>query len=353
MRNARRASTLICALAGISATGGCVQAPSSVEQVPVASDAPTTPLAGTQWRLTAWQAEGLAVGSLGEDELYTLEFAADGAVGGHAHCNRFFGRYETGPGNVLSMRDLGATLVACAPPSRSSEYLRAVERATTYTVEGAALSVSFGAGGLLTFESQARGTMAAPSRETGRTFVFDCTADVSFTVRTGPGEVALWTPAVVGGEYLVLSQTPAASGARYQEGATVFWDRGELAMFEVAGQRYVDCRSNPAKVPWADAARRGITFRALGNEPGWNLEVQPEQPFVLVTEYGARRTAVPYVAPIVDGARTTYRAAGDGHELTIVIERRACTDTMSGDAFEGVVTVTLDGTTLRGCGRWL
>src|SRR5262245_24145797 len=33
---------------------------------------------------------------------------------------------------------------------------------------------------------------AAPAP--GRTFVFDCDGEVSFTVRTGPGEVALWLP---------------------------------------------------------------------------------------------------------------------------------------------------------------
>ena len=190
-------------------------------------------------------------------------------------------------------------------------------------------------------------------REVGRTFVFDCDGGVSFTIRTGPGEVALWMPQSLGGRYLVLSQTPAASGGRYEEGDTVFWDRGEEAMFEVGGQRYTECRSNPAQVPWADAARRQVAFRALGQEPAWNLEIGPDQRLVLTTELGARRTEARHGEPVVDGARTTYRADNESRDPTVVVERRACNDTMSGELFEAAVTITFESAELHGCGRWL
>jgi putative lipoprotein len=103
--------------------------------------------------------------------------------------------------------------------------------------------------------------------------------------------------------------------------------------------------------PWADAARRGVTFRALGNEPSWNLEIAPER-LTMITELGARRTELPYGEPAADGERTTYRAAG-AVELVAVIERRPCNDTMSGEAFEAAATVTFDGTIYYGCGRFL
>ena len=148
---------------------------------------------------------------------------------------------------------------------------------------------------------------AAAAPEVGRTFVFDCDGDVSFTMRTGPGEMALWAPASLGGAYHVLSLTRSASGARYEEGDTVFWNKGDLATIEIGGQRYVDCRSNPSKVPWADAARRGATFRALGNEPSWYVEIFPER-LAIVTELGANRAELPHGGPVVDGGRTTYRS---------------------------------------------
>ena len=85
-------------------------------------------------------------------------------------------------------------------------------------------------------------------------------------------------------------------------------EQGDLATIEHAGQRYVDCRSNPAKVPWADAARRGATFRALGNEPSWYVEILPDR-LAIVTELGANRAELPHGGPVVADGRTTYRAA--------------------------------------------
>ena len=145
----------------------------------------------------------------------------------------------------------------------------------------------------------------------------------------------------------------SASGGQYAEGETVYWNKGELATFEVGGQRFVDCRSNPAKVPWADAARRGVVFRGLGQEPGWNVEIERDGKIVLVTDYGAQRTEVMHAGSLLEDARTTYRSADAAIALTVVVEHRACTDSMSGEAFETVVTVTLADRMLHGCGRFL
>ena len=40
-------------------------------------------------------------------------------------------------------------------------------------------------------------------------------------------------------------------------------------------------------------------------------------------------------------------------ELTIVIDRQACADIMSGEPFEAAVTASVDDRTLKGCGRFL
>jgi uncharacterized membrane protein/membrane-bound inhibitor of C-type lysozyme len=188
--------------------------------------------------------------------------------------------------------------------------------------------------------------------EVGRTFVFDCDGDVSFTARTGAGELALWEPASLGGRYVVLSATPSSSGERYAEGdIVVHWSDRDVATFEIGGRSFPGCRANPSKVPWADAKRRGITFRALGNEPSWSLEIRPES-LTMITELGARRTELAYAAT-VEGHRTTYRAAAGGHALVAVVDRAICTDSMSGEAFETRATVTFDDTVFYGCGRFL
>ncbi|HEY9182014.1 MAG TPA: META domain-containing protein, partial [Gammaproteobacteria bacterium] len=198
-------------------------------------------------------------------QTYTVELAA-GRISGQADCNRYTGGYEQpGPGR-LKFGLFAATLAACAPASRAPDFTRLLGAATRYELRGEQLVLTTDDGGLLIFARQPPAAgVAAP--EVGRTFVFECAGDLSFTVRTGPGEVAVWAPRSLGGRYAVLSQSRAASGARYEEGDFVFWNKGELATFELAGQTFADCRSNPRQVPWADAARRGAIFRALGNEP--------------------------------------------------------------------------------------
>ena len=329
-------------------------------------DASSDILVGGVWVLVTYQAESGFEEAAPPNERYTLSFTADGRIAGQADCNRYFGGYsEPAPGR-LAMTNLGATMAACPPASRSPDFLRAVGAATRYELVGAELKL-FGGGDALTFAREApaarpeAGAPEAPTEpepqaavpEVGRTFVYDCDADVSFTVRTGPGEVALWIPASLGGEYVVLSTMPSASGAHYSEGETGYWSKGDLATFEVDGQRFVDCRSNPAKVPWADAARRGAVFRGLGQEPAWNVEIERDGKIVLVTDYGAKRTEAMHVEPLVEGPRTTYRAADAERVLMVDIERRACADSMSGEAFEAAVTVTLADRVLHGCGRFL
>jgi putative lipoprotein len=106
-------------------------------------------------------------------------------------------------------------------------------------------------------------------------------------------------------------------------------------------------------VPWADAARRGAVFRGLGQEPGWNVEIEQDRKIVLVTDYGTKRTEVMHAEPVVENSRTTYRAADAAEMLTVLVERRACADSMSGEPFEAAVTVTLADRVLHGCGRFL
>ncbi len=111
----------------------------------------------------------------------------------------------------------------------------------------------------------------------------------------------------------------------------------------------------PAGSPWDDAARRGVTFRALGQEPGWSVEIQPGRAIELTTDYGANRVSTPVPEPSTDPASgvTTYRARTEAHDLEIAIAKTSCTDVMSGETFEAQVTVRIDGRELRGCGRWL
>jgi len=333
-----------------SPEGRAPDAPTSAAQAPGnTNDAATTAsVPAGIWHLATLRLPNEPAAPVEAGQSYTLELEA-GRASGRADCNRYTGGFEQpGPGR-LKFGLFAATLAACPPPSRASDFMRLLGAATRYEVRGGELELMGDDGGTLVFAREPPAeAVAAP--EVGRTFVFECAGDLSFTVRTGPGEVAVWAPSSLGGRYAVLSQARAASGARYEEGDFVFWNKGDLATFELAGQTYVDCRSNPRQVPWADAARRGATFRALGNEPSWNLEVHSDR-LVLVTDLGTEQVEFPYSDPIVEGTRTTYRSVGG--ELVAVVERQTCVDTMSGEGFEASATLTVPGGTLRGCGRFL
>ena len=104
---------------------------------------------------------------------------------------------------------------------------------------------------------------------------------------------------------------------------------------------------------WHKAKLRGVSFRAIGQEPGWLLEITAGMEILLVTDYGETRTAYPYVEPEVDQEhRRTRFVTGDG-DVEVLIEEKDCQDVMSGERFAVTVTVTLEERRLAGCGRAL
>jgi putative lipoprotein len=81
-------------------------------------------------------------------------------------------------------------------------------------------------------------TGAAAPRAT--TLIFTCDG-VEFFVRVGPSQAELVLP----DRTLVLPQVAAASGAKYEQGRTLFWSQGNEARFEVDGKVYPACSRRP------------------------------------------------------------------------------------------------------------
>lgn len=190
----------------------------------------------------------------------------------------------------------------------------------------------------------------APAAE-GRarvTMVYACDAGVTFvaTVRNDTAWVFLPTAT------LSLPHVTSGSGVRYSDGATTLWTEGEEARLETPTDSVRGCVNDRARAIWEHAKLGGVDFRAVGSEPGWHMEISPDS-IVLVTDYGEERYAFP--TPAVEERRaerrSVFKAAAGGHALEVLLEPRECRDTMSGEVFETTVTVTVDGSTLRGCGR--
>jgi putative lipoprotein len=186
------------------------------------------------------------------------------------------------------------------------------------------------------------------AQATGRTLVYEC-GEFEFVVRTGPGEVALYLP----DDYRVLGQVRSASGARYEDGDAVFWSKDEEASLDLGRRKYRGCALNRGRGPWEDARRRGVDFRAVGQEPGWVLEIRRDDTMLMEADYGSRRVllATPEPKSLENGEN--YEVAGESHEMKVEIRFEHCADIMSGQAFSSSVSVELDGRRYEGCGEAL
>jgi putative lipoprotein len=103
--------------------------------------------------------------------------------------------------------------------------------------------------------------------------------------------------------------------------------------------------------PWQRAQEAGVAFRAVGQEPGWFVEVTPGGDLVAVLDYGERTITLPApeVTPLDGGARG-YQAEGDGRIVQLIIEPLTCFDGMSGHIHPETVTLAVDGQRYQGCG---
>ncbi len=183
-------------------------------------------------------------------------------------------------------------------------------------------------------------------RPLAKTMVYDCNG-YDFIARLGPGEMAVWLP----DRYVVLSQVRSDSGTKYQESDIEFWSKGEEALLTVGSEQHLNCVLVPHRVPWEDARRRGVEFRAVGNEPGWSLEIQAGQSLLFVGDYGMRRVATPDPGVQQQGAIRSYHARTESADLVVEITAGDCADTMSGEPFPSQVVVTLNNEVYHGCGR--
>jgi putative lipoprotein len=108
-----------------------------------------------------------------------------------------------------------------------------------------------------------------------------------------------------------------------------------------------------ARMPaWNQARAAGVDFRAVGQEPGWMLDIYTETRMRLLWDYGERIADFPLTAPDTsqEGA-TRYETAQGGRRLAVTIRRAPCQDVMSGEPYPASVEVVIDGRTLQGCGK--
>jgi membrane-bound inhibitor of C-type lysozyme len=183
------------------------------------------------------------------------------------------------------------------------------------------------------------------------TYVYECSDGYSFVARIEGEKAWLFLPE----KTISLPHVPSGSGAKYSEDQITYRSKGDEALLEIGSEKHTKCKNNRVMAIWEDAKLRGVDFRAIGNEPGWNLEIMMSDKIVFVGNYGQNRYEFITTGPSTDQqTRTTvYKVQNDKHEMSVIIIGRRCRDTMSGEAFETTVTVILDGKQYRGCGKAL
>lgn len=154
---------------------------------------------------------------------------------------------------------------------------------------------------------------------------------------------------------LTLPAAVAASGARYADDqGNVFWSKESgSAMFTQAGAVSMRCVITEARSPWVEARERGVHYRAVGQEPGWLVEVGQGNapPIGLLLDYGARRLELRESEPLP--AATGFRGISGTISVELHIRQETCHDSMSGESFATAAELRVGDRVYRGCGRFL
>lgn len=150
-----------------------------------------------------------------------------------------------------------------------------------------------------------------------------------------------------------LPRVPSASGARFNDGEVNLWTKGQDAILSRPGLGDQVFVNNPRQAVWEHAKLSGVDFRAVGNEPGWVLEIWGDGRILYTGDYGQTVLEFPRPEPTItqEPPRSTYTCRQGDHTLIITLEPGPCRDTMADEEFETRVTLQLDEKLLHGCGR--
>jgi len=374
-------------LEAIARTAPAAAAPPVAE--PLEAPAAPVSLLGTAWRLERLNGAAVKGGTQP-----TLEFPTEGRASGSGSCNRFNGIVSVQDGAIM-FGGLATTRKACpdAVMQQEEAYLSALRESVRFEANAGSLTInSAGREEPLRFvPAPAPATPAQGIRSAPASAPSSLAGIWTIVGHHAPGVAALTDEQARAryGESLRLTEQVAISAGercaepRYstrQVAAAQYLAEqfrlapGSLAPLAARNQlRVMEVRC--AGSPWpalgatlieldrdrALAPRDGVffelrrdrDFRAVGQEPGWQLEIRKGSEMRLTYDYGKGTAVTPAPRTQLDaqtGTRT-LQARTEANDLRVEIVPVACSDSMSGRDFAATVTVTLNGRTFRGCGE--
>jgi len=113
-------------------------------------------------------------------------------------------------------------------------------------------------------------------------------------------------------------------------------------------------RPPATRSPWEDARARGVVFRAVGNEPGWFVEVEGgKNPGLRATlDYGERTLEVPRVFEY-SGLYGYHGKTIDRIDVRLTMKLEPCSDGMSDERYPFSARLAVGKQIYVGCGRYL
>jgi uncharacterized membrane protein len=182
------------------------------------------------------------------------------------------------------------------------------------------------------------------------TFVFECDTGDSFVANLRNGKAWVFLPS----QTIALERTSSRTGKQYSDGATLLSFSESGVHLDTPDDIYRNCINNRAKAIWEDAKLRGIDFKAMGNEPGWYLEISEKNKARFIRNYGNSKDEFLLAPPLTNQTtgKTTYTSL-DNPSALILLELQPCNDTMSGESFPTRVIVRFAEQEYHGCGRAL
>lgn len=197
-------------------------------------------------------------------------------------------------------------------------------------------------------------TLAIPefdSVNTDQVWGYNCDDSLQFTAHVTPDSAWLFLSDTT----VKVLPTRSASGARYEGEKYLYWSKGKEAILQKPVGSFMQCQTIPREKAWAAAKLRGVNFRALGQEPGWVIELTQDAQTRYVGNYG--KDTLLFNTPDPQESETgdvIYQMKTDNNTLHLTVSDTLCTDIMSGFEHPKTVTITInDMTRYTGCGRYL
>lgn len=140
----------------------------------------------------------------------------------------------------------------------------------------------------------------------------------------------------------------------------LLWTTDEHVPFKLATARQplslklvqVGADSGEQVPPMVEPKLPDSNWLAVGNEPGWRIELKEDGVFSYLGDYGETQfTAASGKVKLLPNDVREWQVKHDGKSLTLRLTNTACQDDMAGTAYPMTAELMIDGKRLRGCGR--